>query len=44
MHCVAFVENALFKVLVTFADHLCLLSSLLDDLSMDKRDSDGFFS
>ena len=31
------------KVLARFADHRCLLS-LLDELSMEKRDSNGFFS
>ena len=31
------------KVLARFADHLSLNSSLLDELSMDKTDSDGFF-
>ena len=43
MYCVDFVENALFK---SSADiyWLPLPSSLLDELSMDKRDSDGFFS
>ena len=28
MHCVAFIENALFKSLATLADHLCLLRFL----------------
>ena len=43
MHCVTFIENALFKS----SGDICwppLPSSLLDKLSMDKRDSDGFFS
>ena len=43
MHCVAFVENALFKT----SGNICwpsLPSSLLDELSMDKRGSNGFFS
>ena len=43
MHCLAFIENALLKS----SDDICwppLSSSLLDELSMDKRDSDGFFS
>ena len=43
MYCVDFVENALFKSY----DEICwwpLPSSLLDELSMDKRDNDGFFS
>ena len=43
MHCVDFVENALFKS----SDDVYwspLPSSLLDWLSMDKSDSDGFFS
>ena len=43
MHCVDFVENALFKS----SDKICwplLPSLLLDKFSMDKRDSDGFFS
>ena len=32
------------KVLVTFADHHAWPSSLLDDLSIDERDSNGFIS
>ena len=43
MHCVDFIENALFKS----SGEICwspLPSSLLDELSMDKRDSNGFFS
>ena len=43
IHCVDFAENALFK---SFSD-ICWLplpSSLLDQLSVDKRDSGGFFS
>ena len=43
MHCVAFVENALFKS----SGDICwppLPSSLLDELSMDKIDSDSSFS
>ena len=32
------------KVLVRLADHLALPSSLLDELSVNKRDSGGFFS
>ena len=39
MHSVAFVENTLFK-----SSGKTLPSSLLDKLSMDKRDSNGFFS
>ena len=35
-----FVENAL----ATFADHHAQPSLLLDELSMHKRDSNGFFS
>ena len=37
-----FVENACSKVLVTFADHHAWCSSLLDELLIDERDSDGF--
>ena len=43
MYCVDFVENTLFNS----SGEICwspLPSSLLDELSMDKRDSDGFFS
>ena len=43
MYCVDFVENALFKS----SGEICrspLPSLLLDELSMDKRDSNGFFS
>ena len=43
MHCVDFVENALFKS----SGVICWSpppSSLPGELSMDKRDSDGFFS
>ena len=43
MYCVTFVENALFKR----SSDICqrsLPSSLLDELSMDKRDSNGFLS
>ena len=43
MHCVEFVENTLFKS----SGNICwppLPSSLLDELSMDKIDSDGSFS
>ena len=43
MHCVDFVENALFKSY----GNICwppLPSSLLDRLSIDKMDSNGFFS
>ena len=43
MHCVAFVENALFKS----SGDICwppLPSSLLEELSIDIRDSGGFFS
>ncbi len=39
MICVDFVENALFKS--HFGD-ICLLSSLLDELSIDERDSNHF--
>ena len=42
-HCVAFVENALFRS----SGNICwppLPSSLLDKFLIDKRDSDGFFS
>ena len=42
MYCVDFIENTLFK---SYGD-ICwssLPSLLLDQLSMDKRDSDGFF-
>ena len=28
MHCVAYIENALFKILVTYANHFCLLGFL----------------
>ena len=41
--CGFFLKTLYSKVLARFADHLCL-TSLLDELSMDKRDSDGFFS
>ena len=44
MHCVDFAENACSKVLVAFADHLELPSLLLGQLSVNKQDSDGFFS
>ena len=43
MHCVDFIENALLKS----SGDICwspLPSLLLDQLSEDKRDSDGFFS
>ena len=40
---VEFLENTLFKVMATFADHLSL-NLLLDELSMYKRDGDGYFS
>ena len=33
MHCVDFIENALFKVLATFADHLCFLCFLMSSRS-----------
>ena len=38
-----FVENASFKVLATFADHHGLQASLLDELSIDERDSDQWW-
>ena len=40
MYCVDFVENAVFKS----SGEICRspLPSFLDELSMDKRDSDGF--
>ena len=44
LHCVDFAENACSKVLVAFADHLELPSLLLGQLSVNKQDSDGFFS
>ena len=42
MHCVDFIENALFR---SYGDNCWPLPSLLfDRLSIDKTDSDGFFS
>ena len=43
MYCVAFFENTLFR---SSGNNCCasLPSSLLNELSMNKRDSDGFFS
>ena len=43
MQRVNFVENAYSEVLATFAGHYGLLY-FFDQLIMDKRDSDGFFS
>jgi hypothetical protein len=47
MICVHFVENALFKSsgdIQLLTMHAPLLSSLLDELSIDERDSDHFIS
>ena len=46
MNCVDFVKNASFKSFgdINFADHHAWPSSLLDEISINERDRNGFIS